>query len=201
MPSTPEDEQPPAAPPPQSTTRNDVRLSRATPDDAPALQALITAAYTKYIPRVGRPPAPMTTDYAALIASSSSSPTKHDIPHIMLLLRAANSDVDGEVVVVGAIVLVDHEHDDAIHVDNLVVDPAAQGRGYGRVLMDVAEGYARERGRRALTLHTNEKMVENLGIYPKMGFVEVDRRVEDGYHRVYFRKSLVAGAGASAAAV
>ncbi|KAJ4386883.1 hypothetical protein N0V93_009782 [Gnomoniopsis smithogilvyi] len=167
-----------ASRPEQPDTRNGAHLSRATLADAPALQAMVNAAYTKYIPRIGRPPAPMNTDYAALIASSA----EYDV-HVL----RAGPDSDA---VVGAIILADHAHDDAVHVDNLVVDPAAQGRGYGRVLMDVAEVYAREKGRSALTLHTNEKMVENLGIYAKMGFVEVERRVEDGYHRVYFRKTL-----------
>lgn len=91
---------------------------------------------------------------------------------------------------VGAIVLADDAADDAVKVHNLVVAPAAQGRGLARVLMGVAEGCAREKGRAALTLFTNEKMVENLGMYPKMGFVEVERKEEDGFHRVFFRKTL-----------
>lgn len=173
-----------AARPEQPGTLNGARLSRANLADAPALQALVDAAYTKYIPRIGRPPAPMNTDYAALIAL----PAVYDV-HI---LRA--DDDDDSDVVVGAIILVDHAYDDAVLVDNLVVDPAAQGRGYGRVLMEVAEAYAREKGRNALTLYTNEKMVENLGIFAKMGFVEVNRRVEDGYSRVYFRKTLAVDA-------
>lgn len=173
-----------ASRPEQPSARSDARLSRATPADAPALQALVNAAYTKYIPRIGRPPAPMNTDYAALIASPSEY-------HVHML--RADSDRDSDVAV-GALVLADHAHDDAVHVDNLVVDPSAQGRGYGRLLMDAAEKYAWEQKRGALTLHTNEKMVENLAIYAKMGFAEVDRRVEDGYHRVYFRKTLAMGA-------
>jgi hypothetical protein len=36
-------------------------------------------------------------------------------------------------------------------------------------------------------------MVENLQLYPRLGFVETERRVEDGYRRVYFRKTLDAG--------
>lgn len=171
--------------PEQPSTRSEARLSRATLADAPALQALVNAAYTKYIPRIGRPPAPMNTDYAALIASTG----KYNVH----MLRAGPPDNSDSNVVVGAVVLADHAHDDAVHVDNLVVNPAAQGRGYGRVLMDVAEKYAWEQKRSALTLHTNEKMVENVAIYTKMGFVEVDRRVEDGYHRVYFRKTLAMG--------
>lgn len=173
-----------ASRPEQPQTSSETRLSRATPADAPALQALVNAAYTKYIPRIGRPPAPMKTDYAALIAS----PGEYHV-HMLRAGKDRNSDI-----VVGALVLADHAHDDAVHVDNLVVDPTAQGCGYGRLLMDVAEKYAWVQRRSALTLHTNEKMVENLAIYAKMGFVEVDRRVEDGYHRVYFRKSLAPSA-------
>jgi hypothetical protein len=41
-----------------------------------------------------------------------------------------------------------------------------------------------------VTLYTNEAMVENLRLYRRLGFVETDRRVEDGYRRVFFRKSL-----------
>jgi len=33
-------------------------------------------------------------------------------------------------------------------------------------------------------------MVENLALYAKLGFVETERRVEDGFRRVYFSKAL-----------
>jgi hypothetical protein len=33
-------------------------------------------------------------------------------------------------------------------------------------------------------------MVENLAYYPRLGYVEYDRRREDGFDRVYFRKRL-----------
>lgn len=35
-----------------------------------------------------------------------------------------------------------------------------------------------------LHLYTNEKMTENLSIYPKLGYVEVGRRTENGFNRV-----------------
>jgi hypothetical protein len=31
-------------------------------------------------------------------------------------------------------------------------------------------------------------MAENLSIYPRLGYVEVARRVEDGFNRVFFAK-------------
>ena len=33
-------------------------------------------------------------------------------------------------------------------------------------------------------------MTENLELYPRLGYREVDRREEDGFSRVFFRKRL-----------
>ncbi len=38
--------------------------------------------------------------------------------------------------------------------------------------------------------NTNEKMSQNLSIYPHLGYVETGRRIEDGFNRVYFEKKL-----------
>lgn len=78
-----------------------------------------------------------------------------------------------------------------IKVNDIVVGPSAQGRGHGRLLMNLAEEFARERGRTTLVLFTNQKMTENITLYAKMGIVETGRREEDGYKRVYFHKDLV----------
>jgi hypothetical protein len=57
--------------------------------------------------------------------------------------------------------------------------------------MRYAEDFAKCQGRNALILYTNVVMVENLALYPKMGFVETERRTEEGFERVYFRKELL----------
>lgn len=158
-------------------TATHLLLEPATLQDAAAIKQIVVAAYSKYIARIGKPPAPMTADYHAIIAAGAQQ--------VHVLRRR-----DHGASVVGAILLADHAHDDAVTVNNLVVDPAAQGRGYGRLLMDLAEETARVNGRAALTLYTNEMMVENLALYLKMGFVETGRRVEDGFRRVYFRRRL-----------
>ena len=41
-----------------------------------------------------------------------------------------------------------------------------------------------------VTLYTNARMHENLVLYPRLGYVEIDRRREDGFDRVYFEKML-----------
>lgn len=164
---------------------NDVIISPATIEDADTIKQMVRAAYTKYIERIGKEPAPMADDYHALIAGQAQ-----DV-YVLLRRREGNQDDDGgRGAVVGSILLSDSPLDDSLKVNNLLVAPSAQGRGYGRLLMGFAEETARAQGRPALTLFTNEKMYENLALYPRMGFLEVDRRVEDGYRRVYFRKSL-----------
>ncbi|KAF5594294.1 acetyltransferase [Fusarium pseudocircinatum] len=153
-------------------TSPDLTLTRAQASDIPSIQFMVNAAYEKYTPRIGKPPAPMSADYTSLL-------TTHDI----FILRATQSPV-------GALVLQYEPGSSAIKIENLVVNPSAQGRGYGKVLMRYAEDFARSRRRNALELYTNVKMFENLGLYLKMGFVETGRREEDGFERVYFRKEL-----------
>lgn len=57
-------------------------------------------------------------------------------------------------------------------------------------LIGFCETVARLRGLTAVRLYTNEKMIENLSIYPKLGYIETGRRVENGFNRVYFEKPL-----------
>ena len=48
-------------------------LRRATLSDVAAIVALTDAAYAKYIPRIGRKPQPMTTDYRPFVNEHSVS--------------------------------------------------------------------------------------------------------------------------------
>jgi ribosomal protein S18 acetylase RimI-like enzyme len=57
-------------------------------------------------------------------------------------------------------------------------------------MINYAEMEAQRRGLFSVTLFTNVKMVENIGFYARLGFTEIDRRMEDGFERVYFCKRL-----------
>jgi GNAT superfamily N-acetyltransferase len=133
--------------------------------------ALITAeAYRHYVPRIGREPAPMITDYAGAVQAG----------HAWIAEEA------GEPV--GIMVL--ELHGDHLLVENLAVRPAAQGRGAGRQLLARAEELARELGYAEVRLYTNEAMTENIAYYPRRGYTETHRGGQDGYRRVFFRKEL-----------
>ena len=60
----------------------------------------------------------------------------------------------------------------------------------GRALLEFAEREAVRRGFASVHLCTNSRMTENQLLYPKIGYVEYDRRTEAGYDRVYYRKTL-----------
>jgi len=147
-----------------------VKIRRATDADRPAVQRLVDVAFTPYIERIGRPPGPMTADYGRALADS----------RVWV--------IDGDDGLDAVLVL--EEHTDHLLIDVIAVDPAAQGRGVGTVLLDRAEADARELGLTELRLYTNEAMTENLLYYPRRGFEETGRRIEDGFRRVYYRKAV-----------
>jgi ribosomal protein S18 acetylase RimI-like enzyme len=136
--------------------------------DANAVTACVRAAYAEYVERIGREPAPMAADYAALIAAGA-----------VWVVRA-------EGAIAGVLVL--RPQPPSLLLENVAVAPAHRGRGLGRSLIGFAEEHARASGFDAVVLYTNERMTENLGLYPALGYTETGRRVEDGFARVYFRK-------------
>lgn len=138
--------------------------------DRAAVEAMVAAAYAPWVARLGQRPGPLRDDYASRIAQGAVHVAERD----------------------GAItgVLVTLPRPGALLLDNVAVAPAAQGRGLGRALIAFAEGLARARGAARVTLYTHERMAENLTLYPRLGYVETGRGVQDGYPRVFFEKRL-----------
>jgi ribosomal protein S18 acetylase RimI-like enzyme len=144
----------------------------AGPEDTAAVGDLVRAAYSKYVERIGKEPAPMLEDHAALIRAGE----------VWVLDGGAGGGLLG--------VLVMRPDEDHMFVDNVAVAPGRQGRGLGRRLVAFAEERAREAGLSEIRLYTNEKMHENLSFYGKLGFEETDRGLDGGYRRVFMRKRL-----------
>jgi len=145
-------------------------LRRATGDDIGAIKGLVDESFGKYVERIGKPPAPMLADYAGML----------DTSRIWVLER-------GDDVIA---VLVTPDQGDHLLLDTVAVAPSAQGGGYGRRLLELAERDAAEQGLDEVRLVTNEAMTENLVFYPRHGYRETHRAVQDGYHRVFFSKRL-----------
>lgn len=148
-----------------------VVIAPAVGADAAAIAALVAEAYAKYIPRIGREPGPMLDDYAARIADGC--------------VWVARGDDD---VLAGILVLLDRPG--YLLLDNVAVSATAQGRGVGRALMAFAEAEACRRGYPEVRLYTHQTMAENIAMYPRLGYQETGRGIEDGYARVFFSKRL-----------
>lgn len=148
-------------------------IRSAQREDEAAVGECVRAAYTPYIARIGTPPGPMLDDYAARIAQG-----------VVYVLADDDAILQGLVVTM--------PQGDCQFLDNIAVHPRAQGQGLGRRLLAFVEQLARQGGRGAICLYTNEAMTENLALYRRWGFVETERRVEQGFRRVYMWKTLAA---------
>jgi GNAT superfamily N-acetyltransferase len=153
-----------------------IQIRQAVAGDAAAALACVEAAFAMYVERIGKPPGPMLLDYAAEIAAG----------HVWV------AEADGRLV--GT--LVQFDTPDGFYIDTVAAHPDAQGTGVGRALLVFAEEEAQRRGYDSLYLCTNEKMTENQVFYPRIGYVETARRLEAGYQRVFYRKTLGPGHGA-----
>ncbi len=146
-------------------------LRPAGPEDVARLTEVAQAAYGRYIERIGRPPRPYTDDYAEVMRNFS----------------VTIAEVDGEIV--GLIAIGPDE--EGFVVDNVAVDPAHEGTGVGRALLEHADAQAAAEGFDSIYLYTHELMTENIALYRRIGYVEYDRRVLGGDAPVVFlRKPL-----------
>jgi len=150
--------------------RPGLTIRPATGGDLERVTACAQAAYALYVARIGKEPAPMVADFQAQIAAG----------------QVYVGEADGAVA--GFVVL--YPCRDHLHVENVAVFPARQGLGLGRALLAFAEKEARRRGLAAIELYTNVKMTENLALYPRLGYREIDRREEAGFSRVFYRKEI-----------
>jgi ribosomal protein S18 acetylase RimI-like enzyme len=156
-----------------------VVIRKASPNDTPLVKACIESAFDKYIERIGKPPAPMLLDFATEINAN----------HVWL--------ADADQMVIG--VIVQYETDLGFYIDTVAVSPHFQGAGVGKALLQFAEEEAARRGYSSVYLCTNTKMTENQIFYPRLGYVEYERRFDSGYDRIFYRKQLFKGSSDNAA--
>ena len=150
-------------------------IRRATEDDVARIAAVARAAYIKYVPRLGREPPPMLADFAAEIAAG----------HVVVIEIAGA--VEGY--------LISWPKKEAYFVDNIAVDPARQGLGLGRQLMEYAVREAKRHNLSAIQLYTNATMTENLAMYAHTHLAREGRMTV-----TIGRRKLLAALGGAAAA-
>ena len=150
-------------------TPKGINLRPAVAADLDAIREIAEAAYAPYVAAIGRKPAPMVADFAALI-----------LDEVVTVAEDAG-------LVGFAVCLPKADH---MFLENVAVHPCQAGRGIGRALIDHIENEARRVGLPTIRLYTNAKMTANLTLYPRLGYVQTERRMEDGFDRVFFEKRL-----------
>lgn len=136
--------------------------------DAGVAARVVMRAYQPYVARMGVPPAPMRSDYKAVIAKSQVWLAEDG--WTLLGLLVVESEPEG------------------LLIHNVAVDPDFHNRGVGRRLLMLAEDLARQAGHGQIRIYANQAMVESKVFYERHGYQEFDRREEGGYQRIYLYK-------------
>ncbi len=148
-----------------------IEIRPALKTDLADLQYCARSAFFKYIERMSKEPAPMQADFAKQIANG------------WVNVATCEAGFAGYVVF--------YYEGDHAHLESVAVSPEFSGCGVGKRLIEHVERSAREAGYQAVELYTNEAMTENLAMYPKLGYLETNRRCEAGFNRVFFRKQVL----------
>lgn len=150
-----------------------ISIRRAGAADVPRIREIARAAYAPFVTLIGREPAPMIADFAALTQAAHIDVV--DAPEL------AGYCVHYRSATTGA---------QRWHLENIAIDPAFQGAGLGRFLIGHVETTAKDAGASIVDLYTNAKMTANLMLYRHLGYVETERAFQDGFDRVFFEKYL-----------
>ena len=140
------------------------RLGRSEEEDWPELLSLIQRAFAFMDGRIDPPSSLQKLDAAGLERKAREE--------ICLIARSSSTPV-------GCIFCA--PQDDHLYVGKMAVDPARQGQGIGKWLMQSAEDQARWLGLSALVLQTRIELVENHAAFARMGFVRIGETSHPGY--------------------
>ncbi len=147
-----------------------LHFRRARDGEANAIRALLQAAYAVYVPRMGRLPLTMETDFAAVVRD-----------HLVWVLL----EEDRLIAVLHLLSRPDH-----LFIDDIAVRTDRQRQGMGKRLLAFAEEEARRCGHHEIRLFTNETMIENVALYEGIGYREYHREWHRGTAIIYMRKAL-----------
>ncbi len=137
-----------------------MRIRRAMPEDAPAVELVTTRAYDVYEVLLGYLPPPASENPLGWISAGEAWVGERD-SQVMAVLIAQTQPT--HMLVLSA-----------------TVDPDWQGEGHGRALLEHAEALAREAGLAELRLSANVLMERNISLYRHCGFRVTGQRPHPG---------------------
>jgi N-acetylglutamate synthase-like GNAT family acetyltransferase len=147
-----------------------LNLRAATQADLEQIEVLVSAAYEKYIPLIGRKPKPMLANYRLAIAQHQFWVYEQEskLAAVVELIPSENHML----------------------LENVAVHPSFQRSGIGRALIAFAEVEAKRQGFSQVRLYTNELFAGNVGLYSWLGYRETHRETFHGTNVVHMVKAL-----------
>jgi GNAT superfamily N-acetyltransferase len=141
---------------------------RATSADVGTIREITRAAYTKWVPVIGREPKPMTANYERAVAD-----------HVIDLLEEGGRPI-------ALIPASSH-----LLIENIAVLPDRHRNGVGGLLLEHAATIARSLRLSELRLYTNAMLSTNIAFHVRRGFEEFLReRHPAGGEVVHMKKSI-----------
>jgi GNAT superfamily N-acetyltransferase len=138
--------------------------------DLQPLHHLIDTTYEPMIAQLGLPPWPLRVNIAQWIHSG----TLWVLESKGLIAATIRLDV----------------HWKFVQLELVTVLPKLQRHGYGRALIEFAQSETRSQRRGSMQLITHERMIDAIGFYLHMGFVEVQRLQLQGHPFIQMKKAI-----------
>ena len=145
-------------------------FKKASMKDLEMIKSCVILAFSPYIPMIGKEPGPMKEDYERAIQCDE------------IWLSYDDDFMEGFIYLIRA-----KEH---LIFEVLAVNPECQGRGLGKKLVAFGEEKALEYGYHNIEVLTNEAFAVPQLLYTRCGYFEYKRGIENGYQRIYYRKTL-----------
>ena len=145
-------------------------IRHAKLSDLHQVRYLAQVSFAPYATSMGRQPAPISADFRDLAEDGK------------LFVFMIENAVRGFIIF--------HINGPDVHVEAMAVASKFRRQGIGRSLLDYADKEGLKNGCRRVVLYTNVLMFENIAYYLGKGFLETDRREEEGHDKVYFERYL-----------
>jgi len=144
-------------------------IRRGVAADSADIEALVHAAYGKWVPIIGRNPLPMDVDYDTALKQH-----RFDLLH----------QTEGETTRSSLAAMIEtYEEGECLFIENLCVSPKFQRKGLGKLLMQYAQDLAGELQKSCMRLDTNKLFSGNVELYQSLGFkTEWEKPVKGGIH-------------------
>ena len=155
----------------KSYTQDSCIIRQADLRDLYSVINCIEASFEPFISVLGQIPSALNADFKQIISNNN------------LYVAIIDDKVVGTIEII-----MDNEN---VKIEKLSVLPDFRGNKIGNKLICYAEFLAKANKLSKVKLFTNELLDYNIKYFRNSGFIETERKTENGFKRVYFEKIII----------